>query len=310
MARGNARQAIFRDERDYGRFVDGLEATVDKFGFEVFSFALMPNHIHLFFRTPQPNLSRGMQYLLSGYANWFNTRHRRPGHLFQGRFKGELVENERCFWKVSRHIHLNPVRGKRRLTDRPEAWPWSSYAGYRWAKRQVPWIAYDAVYRAWQGVHGEKQPAAAYRRFVEAGVVVPPENPLAEAVEGWLLGSHEFVDRIKRLVKRPQHVDEVPAARRLASASLAEALRVAAVHYGVDSASFSQKHSKLLARDLAAWLARRTTAATLRELAPPFGLTHPDSVRNLLHRADAAIARSAKLRKEVERLRQSILRAQ
>ncbi len=78
MARGNARQAIFRDERDYGRFLDGLEATVDKCGFEVFSFVLMPNHIHLLFRTPQPNLSRGMQYLLSGYANWFNTRQRRP----------------------------------------------------------------------------------------------------------------------------------------------------------------------------------------------------------------------------------------
>ena len=85
MARGKARQRIFHDHRDYGRFLEGLETTVDKFGFEVFSFVCMPNHIHLFFRTPKPNLSRGMQYLLSGYANWFNTRHRRTGHLFQGR---------------------------------------------------------------------------------------------------------------------------------------------------------------------------------------------------------------------------------
>ena len=95
MARGNRRQKIFRDQRDYERFLQGLETTVDKFGFEIFSFICMPNHIHLFFRTPRPNLSKGMQYLLSGYANWFNTRHRRPGHLFQGRFKAELVEDER-----------------------------------------------------------------------------------------------------------------------------------------------------------------------------------------------------------------------
>ncbi len=94
MARGNARQKIFRDERDYGRFLEGLEATFDKFRFEIFSFVCMPNHIHLFFRTPEPNLSRGMQYLLSAYANWFNTRHHRSGHLFQGRFKGELIEDE------------------------------------------------------------------------------------------------------------------------------------------------------------------------------------------------------------------------
>ena len=65
----------------------------------------MPNHVHLFFRTAEPNLSRGMQYLLSGYANWFNTRHQRPGHLFQGRFKGELIEDERYFWNVSRYLH-------------------------------------------------------------------------------------------------------------------------------------------------------------------------------------------------------------
>ena len=102
IARGNRRQKIFRDERDYGRLIEGLETTVDKFGFEVFSFVCMPNHIHLFFRTPRPNLSQGMQYLLSGYANWFNTRHRCPGHLFQGRFKGELIEGEQYFWNVSR----------------------------------------------------------------------------------------------------------------------------------------------------------------------------------------------------------------
>ena len=53
----------------------------------------MPNHFHLFLRTPQPNLSRGMQYLVSGYANWYTKRHRRLGHLTQGRFKAALVED-------------------------------------------------------------------------------------------------------------------------------------------------------------------------------------------------------------------------
>jgi REP element-mobilizing transposase RayT len=61
MTRGNARQKIFRDERDYQRMLEGLETTVVKFGFELFSFVCMPNHLHLFFRTPRPNLSRGMQ---------------------------------------------------------------------------------------------------------------------------------------------------------------------------------------------------------------------------------------------------------
>ncbi len=306
MSRGNGRQRIFRDERDYGRVLEGLEATVDKFGFEIFSFVCMPNHLHLFFRTSRPNLSKGMQYLLSGYANWFNTRHQRPGHLFQGRFKGELIEDGRYFWNVSRYIHLNPVRGKRPLVARPEEWLWSSYPGYRWKSKRVEWLAYDAVYRVWQGEHGGTFPAAAYRRFVDAGVDHPPENPLATAIEGWLLGSQEFVARMKHLVKSPKYGDEVPAARRLAGISLSEVLKQTADHFGVDMTSFARKHNRQQSRDIAAWLARRLTVATLRELTGPFGLGHPDSVRSLLNRAEAAISGSAKLCKEVEQLRREI----
>jgi hypothetical protein len=90
----------------------------------------MANHIHLFVRTPKPNLSRGMQYLLSGYANWYAKRLQRTGHLFQGIFKAELVEDESYFWTLSRYVHLNPVRGKRPLVDHPSEWAWSNYPGY------------------------------------------------------------------------------------------------------------------------------------------------------------------------------------
>jgi len=306
MARGNARQRIFRDDRDYGRFFEGMETTVDKFGFEVFSVVCMPNHIHLFFRTPKPNLSQGMQYLLSGYANWFNTRHRCPGHLFQGRFKGELIEDERYFWTVSRYIHLNPLRGKRPLVKRPEEWPWSSYPGYRRTGQRLQWVAYDTVYRAWQGEMGGEDPAPAYRRFVEAGVTAPPENPLAAAVEGWLLGSQEFIERIKRRVKSPKYGDEVPAARRIAGLPLNDVLEQTAAHYGVAVSSFASKRTGQLSRDVAAWLARRLTTATLRELTEPFGLSHPDSVRSLLNRAEAAMQRSPSIRKEVQQLRENL----
>ena len=303
MARGNARQRIFRDQRDYRRFLEGLEATVEKFGFEIFAFVCMPNHVHLFFRTPRPNLSKGMQYLLSGYANWFNTRHQRPGHLFQGRFRGELIEGESYFWNVSRYLHLNPVRGKRPLVERPELWDWSSYPGYRWKRRRVDWIAYDQVLNAWQGERGGKNPEAAYRRFVNVGVDKPPERPFDQAVDGWLLGGTEFVERIKRTLKAPTYQDEVPAARRLAGLPLTDVLKVIADEFGVSRASFATKHSKQESRDMAAWLARRLTVATLRELAAPFGLSHPDSVRGLLNRAEKAIKESPRVRKKVDRIK-------
>ena len=94
--------------------------------------------------------------------------------------------------------------------------------------------------------------------------------------------------------------------RRLAGVPLSDVLEQTAEYYGVDVASFARKHSKQSSRDVAAWLARRLTVATLRELAEPFGLRHPDSVRGLLGRAEAAMNGSAKLRKEVEQLRREI----
>ena len=117
MSRGNGRQRVFRDERDFRRLLEGLESAVRKFDWLVMSYVWMPNHIHLLLQTPQPNLSAGMQYLVSGYANWFSKRHQRPGHLFQGRFRGELIEDDTYFWNVSRSIHLRqtnwlkPVEG-------------------------------------------------------------------------------------------------------------------------------------------------------------------------------------------------------
>ena len=136
MSRGNARQTVFRDDSDYQRLSKGLETVLGRLGWDLLCFVLMPNHFHLLVRTPRPNLSRGMQHLRSGYANWCSRRHRRPGHTFQGRFKSELIEDESYFWTVSRYIQLNPVRGKRSLADHPRDWPWSSYPGYDRRRRR------------------------------------------------------------------------------------------------------------------------------------------------------------------------------
>lgn len=310
MSRGNARQRIFRDARDYQRLCKGLEQTVDRFGVEVFCFVCMPNHLHLLLRTPEPNLSRAMQYLLSGYANWFSHRHQRPGHLFQGRFKGELIEDESYFWTASRYIHLNPVRGKRPLVEHPRDWKWSSYPGYDRRDKRVRWVAYERLYSAWQGEMGGVNVESAYRRFVEAGLAEPPANPFQEAAHGWLLGSQQFIDRIKRLMKEPQHPDEVPSARRLGNLPMAAVIGAVADYFGTTPAAFACRRSTASGRDVAAWLARRLTSATLRELAEPFGLRHPDSVSNLVRRANAAINQSRRLQQDVATIQNSLTKTE
>jgi putative transposase len=302
MARGNGRQKIFHADADYQRMTDGLAKTVARTGWQIFAFVWMPNHIHLFVRTPKPNLSVGMQYLLSGYANWYAKRHQRTGHLFQGRFKAELVEDESYFWTLSRYVHLNPVRGKKPLVDHPSSWAWSSYPGYCRKSARVDWIEYESVLAAWQGEMGGKDAGLAYRRFVESGLETPPSNPLDNALEGWLLGSETFLKKVKKLMTKPQHIDQTPKARRLTSLDANEVITAVAAYFKASPESYQSKRSTAPGRDLAAYLAHRRTTATLRELATAFGLSHPDSVSNLIRRAQNAISGSKSKKKDLERI--------
>ena len=310
MARGNGRQQLFHGDDDYRRMTDGLEKTVARTGWEIFAYVWMPNHIHLFFRTPKPNLSKGMQYLLSGYANWYAKRHQRTGHLFQGRFKSELIEDSSYFWTVGRYLHLNPTRGKRPLVQRPADWRWSSYPGYADRRRRVDYVAYQPMWDAWQGESGGSDPERAYRKFVEAGLDQPPANPLLDAWEGWLLGSEEFLKSIKRKFQSPRQPDQVRQARRLGSMEPQVLIQAVAQHYGLDADAYQQRRSTAAGRDLAAYLAHRHTTATLRDLAAPFGLNHPDSVSNLIRRAEKHLAQSRQDRNLAARIVDTIAKTE
>jgi len=309
MSRGNARQKIFHDDRDYTRFFEGLSQTVQRCDWRLLSFVCMPNHVHLFVRTPEPNLSGGMQYLLSGFANWHAKRHARPGHLLQGRFKGELVEDESYYWRVSRYIHLNPVRGRRPLVAHPRDWTWSSYPGYARRRLRLDWVAYDELLCAWQGEMGGNDAEAAYRRFVQQGLTEPPESPFRDATQGWLLGSQAFVDRIRAQMKRPRFDDDVPQARRVSNLEPTTVIATVAHYYGISPASFQRRRSGDDRRDVAAYLARRLTTTTLRELAGAFGLTHPGSASNLLRRAESSITKSERLQRDIVTIRQRLTKA-
>ena len=109
-ARGNERKAIFRDETDYFHFLELLSELSQRFGARVHAYALMVNHYHLLLETPEASLSRAMHWLNCGYCVWFNLRHRRSGHLLQGRFGAFIVEEDSGWQEVARYVHLNPVR--------------------------------------------------------------------------------------------------------------------------------------------------------------------------------------------------------
>ena len=183
MSRGNERRPIVRDDVDRLRRLEWLQRTVEIHGWRLHAFVLMTNHEHLFLATPQPNLSAGMQLLNGSYSSYFNHRHRRVGHLFQGRFKALLVEEAGYSLELSRYLHLNPFRAG--IVTKPEQYPWSSYPGYHWRSRMRTWVTYEAVLREFG--HGEAEARAAYRRFLCAGMAEPPAAPWKDAPSQLLL---------------------------------------------------------------------------------------------------------------------------
>lgn len=124
-SRGNGRRTIFHDEVAYTRFLELLSATVTRFHWLCHSYCLMPNHLHLLIETTEPNIAAGAQWLKSRYAQWFNKRAAQSGHVFEGRYYGELVESDTHFLGLVRYILDNPVRAG--LCTEPAGWKWSSY---------------------------------------------------------------------------------------------------------------------------------------------------------------------------------------
>ena len=110
MARGVDRQPLFHADQDRDDFVQRLAALATAEAWTVYAWALIPNHFHLLVRTDRRPLACTMRSLLSGYANAFNRRHQRTGHLFQNRYKSILCEDEPYFLELVRYLHLNPLR--------------------------------------------------------------------------------------------------------------------------------------------------------------------------------------------------------
>jgi len=286
ISRGNRRGAIVLDKADREKRLDWLRRTVETHGWRLHAFVLMGNHEHLFVETPEPNLAAGMQYLNGSYTSYFNRRHRRGGHLFQGRYRGHLIEEEGHYLEVSRYLHLNPVRAG--LVEMPQQWPWSSYPGYCERRRVFGWVTYSRVLADFGG--DEASARRAYVRFVRAAIADRPDSPFAEAAGGLLVGSAAFVDRVRLLLEGRSADKGLPQLEALRPRPPLETiLSVVAAHFGRESDSWMEgTRSDDAGRAVAAYLARRRFGYRARDVAAALGYRSHGSVRNALTRVEAA----------------------
>ena len=303
-SRGIERRAIVADDRDRDRWLTHLERVVKQRRWRTFAFALMDNHFHLFVQTPEPNLSAGMRDLNGGYVSYFNARHQRAGHLFQGRFKAFVIENQGYWHEVSRYVHLNPVRAG--LVAKPEAWRWSSYAGYYRPARRLPWVDRERVLADFGG--DTRDGRARYREFVEEGLGRKLDSPLSAAVHGLVLGSDRFVERVQELLgQRPEDPEVPQLARFRPRPALSDVMALVAKHYGRDPSAWAPgRRCDDPARSVAAYLARHVAGETSRRVAAALGYRNRSSVTVACRRIQAAPPRS-ELAKDVRDLARHLL---
>jgi putative transposase len=217
LLRGVEKRDVFRDNVDRLNFLSILGRMSERFVVDVYAYVLMPNHYHLLIKTNDPNLSRSMQWLGTTYTGHFNRRHNRSGHLFQGRFKSILVENDAYLIQLSCYIHRNPLRAG--LVERLADYRWSSYLAYAYGRAQPEWL--DTEFLLSQFTQPNKHKA--YREKTQA--YAEEEKRIWEDVRhGLLLGTEEFVDRIKATYLEGQTHKEIPQQRMVARNQAPEVL--------------------------------------------------------------------------------------
>jgi REP element-mobilizing transposase RayT len=198
-SRGNERNRIFKDDADHKEFLSILKDSLEKYTVLLHGYVLMENHFHLILHTPSGNLNRFAQRFNTAYTVYYNRRHKRYGHLYQGRYKAILVEKDSYLLALSRYIHLNPVKIKKikklPISGQIEClrnYRWSSNLGYGLLRYRNDFMCYRDVleYTGGDNKYGRKS----YREFVEEGIIKDVESPF-EGIKGQVvLGESGFVD--------------------------------------------------------------------------------------------------------------------
>ena len=291
LSRGNEQRPIFKTDKDYEMFLAVLEKAAAKFHIEIHAYVLMKNHYHLLVKTTQGNLSRAIQWLGVTYAGWYNRRHKRSGHLFQGRFKSFLVEDDCYFTAMCYYIHGNPVRVGAAKT--PEEFQWSSAKGYAKKAAGPGWLITEVML----GMAGGSR-----RKFCleQEAYLTRSESPLKELRHGVYLGSEEYGQRCAEMA-RGEPVAEKPQKRMLLRhQSKEEMAREIFKHLGEKDieGQLAAGKKQRPGRDICIYIMSRVGAYTHKEIGEVFNVGYT-AITGSIKRAEACLLNKTRQKNQV-----------
>lgn len=276
MLRGNDGQPIFFGNSDRSRMCLLIQQGVERFGHSIEAFCFMSNHIHLAVRVADVTISRIMQHLAFRYTRYINRHYNRVGHLFQGRFKSVLIDDENYLKELIRYIHLNPVRAK--LAVEPKEYPWSSHRAYM-ELDEFSWLTKDRVLKKF---HPEREAGVSnYEKYVLQGIGMKTEFDFKSGCISGMMGDSEFVDEIllRTDMSKPRKIELTKLVAKVCEMTnlTPEQLRMSGKH---------KKHSE--GRALLAYFVRGLEYVSMQSLAR-FLERDPSTLTQLASRFESRI---------------------
>ena len=300
-ARGNDRKDVYRDVADRQRFLETLEEAVERFGVLVHAYCLLDNHYHLLLQTPLANLSDAAGWLQTTYSIRFNRRHKRSGHLFQGRFKAYLIEADPYAREVIKYIHLNPVRPKDKRRPVPverrselARYRWSSHRDYAGLGGSPPpaWLSTE-----WLSYFGRTRKAAQaeYGRQIAEMFGQVAVSPWQDLRGGLVLGGDALWDKVCQLVAQSPGDEELRWVHRAGLEAVAQQ---------IDRLAADQADPRI-----AIWLKVRHGGRRMTEVAREYGYRDGSGVHRVLQRLEARASSDRQLARQLETLAAKVSRS-
>ena len=313
MNRGNRREDIFITNNDRATFIHGLADSCEIYDVRLIGYVLMPNHFHLLVQTPQANLSEFMRHFLVSYTVRFNRRNDRTGHVFQGRFKSLLIDEDEYLLPLSRYIHLNPIRtsqfkdaGSQTKSEYLKKYPWSSFSSYCYLRKRNKNIEYGWLLKTYFGednADGRRQ----YREYVYHALDGKIENPFEEVVHQSILGTQHFVEWVKKKLPSKRQ-REVPSLTKLhGDICIEQIIEKVAKAGDTQATDLRNRKTKLkVLRQMAMELSYRYSNNKQSEIGAIFGVDYSTVSQNRA-RLKNKLKSSRKLKRQFKRIQEQIL---
>lgn len=303
MNRGRRGEDIFANSEDFETFLKLLREGAELWNVKIGAYCLMSNHYHLLVQTPQGNLSRFMRHLNGIYTQRYNRSHRCDGQLFRGRYKAILVEEDSYLLELVRYIHRNPLRAG--MVEDLDQYAWSSHPGYLSSGKQWDWL-HKEFFLAILATDPRKR-FLAYQQFIQQEDSEEICQFFDKKKLPSILGSDEFVDRVKNRFFAEKIHSQVPEAGQLAP-TMCRIIEAVCQYYGSDINDILQSKRGVSnePRSVAIYLARVLRRDSLLAISSEFGMQSYSPASSAIERVIKRLSTDQGFQERVAEIKQVV----